>query len=161
MYTDFQYFSLGERPLSYHDPCFLVSFFIHTSNCSCSSASRGRSGTWWCWSCSGSSASHDGNNHPSCPDDVLPASCLHLWHHRLPQCHSYQVCLIFRSSYPTTRKPNSSLCSSQKPTPGDISGTKRAIIDPLVRDDICHKHHKQRLCKIIITRVKVHFMNVF
>ena len=28
------------------------------------------------------------------------------------------------------------------------------------RDDICHKHHKQRLCKIIITRVKVHFVNV-
>ena len=35
---------------------------------------------------------------------------------------------------------------------------------PLVdgpRDDICHKHHKQRLCKIIITRVKVHFVDVF
>ena len=29
------------------------------------------------------------------------------------------------------------------------------------RDDICHKHHKQRLCKIIITRVKVHFVDVF
>ena len=29
------------------------------------------------------------------------------------------------------------------------------------RDDICHKHHKQRLCKIIITRVKVHFGDVF
>ena len=29
------------------------------------------------------------------------------------------------------------------------------------RDHICHKHHKQRLCKIIITRVKVHFVNVF
>ena len=29
------------------------------------------------------------------------------------------------------------------------------------RDDICHKHHKQRLCKIIITRVKVSLVDVF
>ena len=29
------------------------------------------------------------------------------------------------------------------------------------RDDICHKPHKQLLCKIIITRVKVHFVDVF
>ena len=29
------------------------------------------------------------------------------------------------------------------------------------RHDICHKHHKQRLCKIIITRVKFHLVNVF
>ena len=29
------------------------------------------------------------------------------------------------------------------------------------RDHICHKHHKQRLCKIIITRVKIHSGNVF
>ena len=29
------------------------------------------------------------------------------------------------------------------------------------RDHICHKHHKQRLCKIIITWVKVHFVDVF
>ena len=29
------------------------------------------------------------------------------------------------------------------------------------RLDICHKHHKQRLCKIIITRVKFYFVNVF
>ena len=29
------------------------------------------------------------------------------------------------------------------------------------RVDICHKHHKQRLCKIVITRVKVHFVDVF
>ena len=28
------------------------------------------------------------------------------------------------------------------------------------RRDICHKHHKQRLCKIISTRVKFHFVNV-
>ena len=28
------------------------------------------------------------------------------------------------------------------------------------RRDICHKHHKQRLCKIIITRVKLHFVKV-
>ena len=27
-----------------------------------------------------------------------------------------------------------------------------------VRDDICHKHHKQRLCKIITTRVKFYFV---
>ena len=27
------------------------------------------------------------------------------------------------------------------------------------RHDICHKHHKQRLCKIISTRVKFHFLN--
>ena len=30
-----------------------------------------------------------------------------------------------------------------------------------LQHDICHKHHKQRLCKIIITRVKVHFLAVF
>ena len=30
----------------------------------------------------------------------------------------------------------------------------------LVRDDICQKHHKQRLCKII-TRVKFYFVDVF
>ena len=30
-----------------------------------------------------------------------------------------------------------------------------------VRYDICHKHHKQCLCKIIIHRVKVHFVDVF
>ena len=29
------------------------------------------------------------------------------------------------------------------------------------RRDICHKHHKQRLCKIISTRVKFHFVSVF
>ena len=29
------------------------------------------------------------------------------------------------------------------------------------RDHICHKHHKQRLCKLIITRVKVPFVDVF
>ena len=29
------------------------------------------------------------------------------------------------------------------------------------RDHICHKQYKQRLCKIIITRVKVHFVDVF
>ena len=29
------------------------------------------------------------------------------------------------------------------------------------RYHICHKHHKQRLCKIIITHVKVHFVDVF
>ena len=32
-------------------------------------------------------------------------------------------------------------------------------MDPF-RRDICHKHHKQRLCKIISTRVKFHFVNV-
>ena len=31
----------------------------------------------------------------------------------------------------------------------------------LTRDHICHKQYKQRLCKIIITRVKVHFVDVF
>ena len=31
----------------------------------------------------------------------------------------------------------------------------------LGRDHICHKQYKQRLCKIIITRVKVHFVDVF
>ena len=31
----------------------------------------------------------------------------------------------------------------------------------IYRDHICHKHHKQRLCKIIISRVKVHFVAVF
>ena len=30
-----------------------------------------------------------------------------------------------------------------------------------VRDDICHKHHKQRLCKIITFRVKFYFVDVF
>ena len=30
----------------------------------------------------------------------------------------------------------------------------------VLRDNICHKHHKHRLCKIIITQVKVHFMDV-
>ena len=29
------------------------------------------------------------------------------------------------------------------------------------RDDICHKHHKQRLCKIITTRLKFYFVDVF
>ena len=55
-----------------------------------------------------------------------------LWH-----CHCHLWCHPF--SNPTTSIPNSSLLvlvrpsSSQKPTPGDISGTKRAIIeDPLV-----------------------------
>ena len=28
------------------------------------------------------------------------------------------------------------------------------------RRDICHKHHKQRLCKIISTGVKFHFVTV-
>ena len=32
---------------------------------------------------------------------------------------------------------------------------------PFDRDHICHKHHKQRLCKIFVTRVKVHFVDVF
>ena len=31
----------------------------------------------------------------------------------------------------------------------------------MARDHICHKQYKQRLCKIIITRVKVHFVDVF
>ena len=30
----------------------------------------------------------------------------------------------------------------------------------IIRRDICHKHHKQRLCRIIRTRVKFHFVNV-
>ena len=34
------------------------------------------------------------------------------------------------------------------------------LLDTLFRHDICHKHHKQRLCKIISTRVKFHFGNV-
>ena len=29
------------------------------------------------------------------------------------------------------------------------------------RDDICHKHHKQRLCKIITTGVKFYLVDVF
>ena len=28
------------------------------------------------------------------------------------------------------------------------------------RREICHKHHKQRLCKIISIRVKFHFVSV-
>ena len=36
----------------------------------------------------------------------------------------------------------------------------RIVEDP-TRHDICHKHHKQRLCKIITSRVKFYFMNVF
>ena len=28
------------------------------------------------------------------------------------------------------------------------------------RRDICHKHHKQRLCKIISTGVKLHFVKI-
>ena len=91
---------------------------IFNPNCSCSSGSRGRTGTcwswcwcwwswcWWswCWCCWWSCTSDsndypcDGNNHTCCRDDVLPAPCPHLCHHRIPQCHSYQVCLIFRSS---------------------------------------------------------------
>ena len=36
------------------------------------------------------------------------------------------------------------------------------FLDPdIYRDHICHKQYKQRLCKIIITRVKVHFVDVF
>ena len=31
--------------------------------------------------------------------------------------------------------------------------------DLKIRHDICHKHHKQRLCKIISTQVKFHFVN--
>ena len=27
--------------------------------------------------------------------------------------------------------------------------------------DICHKHHKQRLCKIVTTWVKFHFVDMF
>ena len=30
----------------------------------------------------------------------------------------------------------------------------------IFRRDICHKHHKQRLCKIISTWVKFYFVNV-
>ena len=30
----------------------------------------------------------------------------------------------------------------------------------MTRHEICHKHHKQRLCKIFTTRVKFHFGNV-
>ena len=30
----------------------------------------------------------------------------------------------------------------------------------MTRHDICHKHHKQRLCKIVSTQVKFHFENV-
>ena len=29
-----------------------------------------------------------------------------------------------------------------------------------LRHEICHKHHKQRLCKIFTTRVRFHFVNV-
>ena len=36
-----------------------------------------------------------------------------------------------------------------------------ALYDHMSRDHICHKQYKQRLCKIIITRVKVHFVDVF
>ena len=32
-------------------------------------------------------------------------------------------------------------------------------LDIWPRDDICHKHHKQHLCKIIIPQVKVHFVD--
>ena len=31
----------------------------------------------------------------------------------------------------------------------------------MVRHDVCHKHHKQRSCKIVSIRVKVYFANVF
>ena len=36
----------------------------------------------------------------------------------------------------------------------------KAAVEHMIRRDICHKHHKQRLCKIIITRVKLHFVKV-
>ena len=35
------------------------------------------------------------------------------------------------------------------------------LYQPQPRVDICHKHHKQRLCKIVITWVKVYFVDVF
>ena len=35
-----------------------------------------------------------------------------------------------------------------------------AIYTLLGRDDICHKYYKQRLCKIITTRVKFHFVDM-
>ena len=38
---------------------------------------------------------------------------------------------------------------------------KLPIFSPGSRDDICHKHHKQHLCKIITTRVKFYFVDVF
>ena len=34
-------------------------------------------------------------------------------------------------------------------------------LDKTTRDDICHKQHKQRLCKIITTQVKFYFVDVF
>ena len=38
---------------------------------------------------------------------------------------------------------------------------KKIIVSGGRRDHICHKQYKQRLCKIIITQVKVHFVDVF
>ena len=38
---------------------------------------------------------------------------------------------------------------------------RREMGAPMGRDDICHKHHKQRLYKIITTRVKFYFVDVF
>ena len=43
----------------------------------------------------------------------------------------------------------------------DIAITRIENEMPQFRHDICRKHHKQRLCEIISTRVKFHFADVF
>ena len=42
-----------------------------------------------------------------------------------------------------------------------LSGVLVIALPVPVGDDICHKQRKQLLWKIIITRVKVHFVDVF
>ena len=52
-------------------------------------------------------------------------------------------------------------CTREKCTlPTILLGPVMIKNSHVTRDAICHKHHKKRLCKIIITRVKVHSGNV-
>lgn len=43
----------------------------------------------------------------------------------------------------------------------DEKGMFIIVIVIIINDHICHKQYKQRLCKVIITRVKADFVGVF
>ena len=57
--------------------------------------------------------------------------------------------------------PGSTLLTTTMVRPWVASCANQRMWKSRFRDHISHKHHKQRLCKIIITRVKVHFVDVF
>ena len=62
-------------------------------------------------------------------------------------------------SLPLPSLPSLPLDNVSLPCSDRIAGAEACA--PQGRGHICNKHHKQRLCKIIITRVKVHFVDVF